>query len=70
MAPISYQTTSLSGTVADIHERRKRLIDSLGRFNGGLIALLIYYKAMGMSEENYRATVNVFKEYGRYRARQ
>jgi uroporphyrinogen-III decarboxylase len=66
VAPISYQTTSLSGTVADIYSEGRRLIDSLGRFDGGLIALLIYYQAMGMSEENYRATMNVFKEYGRY----
>ena len=31
VAPISYQTTSLSGTVEDIHNEGRRLIDSLGR---------------------------------------
>ena len=66
VAPISYQTTSLSGTVEDIYSEGRRLIESLGRYNGGLIALVIYYQAMGMSEANYNATVNVFKEYGRY----
>ena len=35
VAPISYQTTSLSGTVEDIYREGRRLIDSLGRYSAG-----------------------------------
>jgi uroporphyrinogen decarboxylase len=67
VAPVNYQTTSLTGTTEEIYEEARRTVESLGRFNGGLICLLIYYKSMGMSEENYKATVGAFQKYGRYR---
>jgi hypothetical protein len=65
VSPVSYQTTSLTGTVEEIYSEAKRNVKSLGSHNGGLIALLIYYESMGMSKENYEATMNAFKEYGR-----
>jgi uroporphyrinogen decarboxylase len=67
VAPVNYQTTSLTGTEEEIYEEARRTVESFGRFNGGLIALLIYYKTMGMSEENYKATLSSFRKYGRYK---
>ncbi|HHV98430.1 MAG TPA: hypothetical protein GXX36_02455 [Clostridiaceae bacterium] len=37
ICPVSYQTTAVSGTKEDIYNDVKKLIDSFGRFNGGLI---------------------------------
>jgi len=66
-SPVSYQTTSLSGTVEDVDGEVKRLVDSMGPYNGGLIAYIINYQKMGMPRENYEAIINAFKKYGAYR---
>ena len=66
VCPVSYQTTSISGTRADIFQAVQVLIDSFGRFNGGLIGYVEEYHSMGMSQANYRACVEAFKTLGVY----
>jgi len=52
--PVSYQTTSLSGTREEIYSDVKRLKDNLGNRGGGLIGYVEEYKSIGLSDENYR----------------
>jgi uroporphyrinogen decarboxylase len=66
-SPVSYQTTGLSGTKEEIYDEVKRLVESTGRYNGGLIAFIINYEKMGMSRENYESIVSAFKIFGKYR---
>ena len=51
--PVSYQTTSLTGTRDEIFADVKRLKDNLGCFNGGLIGYVETYKSIGLTDENY-----------------
>lgn len=60
ICPVSYQTTSISGTRADIFRDVKLLRDNLGCYNGGLIGYVEEYSSMGMSEENYQACKDAF----------
>lgn len=64
--PISYQTTSLTGTKEDIYKDAKSYIDNLGCFNGGLIGYIEDYSSMGMTRENLQSCINSFREQGRY----
>ena len=66
VCPISYQTTSISGTRQDIFREAKRLLDHLGRPNGGFIGYVEEYQSMGMSDDNYRACIAAFQELGTY----
>jgi hypothetical protein len=66
VCPVSYQTTSLSGTREDIYNDVKKLINNLGCFNGGLIGYVEEYHSIGMSDENYQNCINAFRELGRY----
>ena len=66
VCPVSYQTTSISGTRVDIFEAVQTLIDSFGRFNGGLVGYVEEYHSMGMSAANYQACVDAFKSLGLY----
>jgi uroporphyrinogen decarboxylase len=66
VSPVSYQTTSLSGTPDEIYKEVGRLIKSMGRIDGGFIGFIINYKAMGMSDMNYKAILESFKEYKSY----
>lgn len=60
MVPISYQTVSISGTVAEIDAEAHRLHDLFSTPRGGYIGYVEEYGCMGMSEENYRACVRAF----------
>jgi uroporphyrinogen decarboxylase len=65
VCPVSYQTTSITGTPAEIFRDVQEVIDHLGRFNGGLIGYVEEYGSIGMPEENYSACVAAFRELGR-----
>jgi len=67
VCPVSYQTTSIHGTREDIYTEAKKLIDSLGRYNGGLIGYVEEYRSIGLSDENYHHCINAFRELGRYK---
>lgn len=67
VCPVSYQTTSLSGTKDEIYRDVKRLVDNLGCYNGGLIGYIEEYYSIGMSKENYQNCINAFRELGKYR---
>ncbi len=66
VCPVSYQTTSISGTREDIYRAVQILIDSFGRFNGGLIGYVEEYHSIGMSRANYQACIDAFKTLGVY----
>ena len=66
VCPVSYQTTSISGTREDIFQAVQVLINSFGRFNGGLIGYVEEYHSLGMSTANYQACVDAFKTLGVY----
>lgn len=60
VCPVSYQTTSITGTREDIFRDVQILKDNLGCENGGLIGYVEEYSSMGMSEENYQACKEAF----------
>ncbi len=63
--PVSYQTTSLSGTRRDL--RRRAAVDGeLDPRSGGLIGYVEEYHSMGMSQANYRACIEAFQTLGGY----
>ena len=66
ICPISYQTTSITGTREDIFNDARLLINHLGCYNGGLLGYVEEYHSIGMSEENYQACVDAFRSLGRY----
>ena len=66
MCPVSYQTTSLSGTKDEIYKDVKLLMDNLGCYNGGLIGYVEEYRSIGLSDENFNYCVRAFRELGRY----
>jgi hypothetical protein len=66
VCPVSYQTTSITGTREEIFEDVRSLIEHLGRFNGGLVGYVEEYHSVGMSEANYRACIEAFRTLGRY----
>jgi uroporphyrinogen-III decarboxylase len=65
LCPISYQTTSLTGTKEDIYAEAKNLIENLGTEDGGFIGYVEEYNSIGLSEENYQNCVNAFREKGK-----
>jgi uroporphyrinogen decarboxylase len=67
VCPVSYQTTSISGSVQDIYRDVRALVEHLGTRDGGLIGYVEEYSSIGMSERNYRACIDAFRELGRYR---
>ena len=62
MAPISYQTVSITGTCEDIMQEAKRLYNDLGTPAGGFIGYVEEYSCMGMSERNFKACGQSFRE--------
>jgi hypothetical protein len=66
VCPVSYRTTAISGGREDIYREAGRLIDSLGRFDGGFVAYVEEYHSIGMPDENYRHCIRAFQELGRY----
>jgi uroporphyrinogen decarboxylase len=67
VCPVSYQTTSISGTREDIFGDVKKLVDHLGRFNGGLLGYVEEYGSIGMPDENYRHCIEAFRTLGNYK---
>lgn len=66
LEPISYQTTSLSGTREDIFEAAESMITNLGTENGGFIGYVEEYHSIGLSEENYQNCIEAFRVKGQY----
>ena len=64
MVPISYQTVSISGTLAEIQAEARRLYELLGAPSGGFVGYVEEYGVMGMSAENYRACAQAFRQLG------
>lgn len=62
LVPISYQTVSIKGSPADIIAEAKRLFEKLGTREGGFIGYIEEYSVMGMSEENYLACWDAFRQ--------
>ena len=62
MAPISYQTVSISGTPDEIRQEARRLYVNLGTEDGGFIGYVEDYHSLGMSEQNLSACVAAFGE--------
>jgi hypothetical protein len=63
--PVDIQNTMVRGTVEDVKNYAKKLIDSFGRFNGGFIAK--WYPspdAVGHPWEKIKAMAETFVEYG------
>lgn len=67
VCPVSYQTTSISGTKEEIYNDVKNLVDNFGRFKGGLVGYVEEYHSIGMSDENYQNCVDAFRVYGKYK---
>jgi uroporphyrinogen decarboxylase len=61
LLPISYQTVSISGTVAEIYAEAQRLYNLLGTPSGGFIGYVEEYSCMGMSRDNYLACAEAFR---------
>jgi len=64
MLPISYQTTSISGTPQQIRAEARRMFELLGTPEGGFIGYVEEYGCMGMSRENYVACGDAFRRLG------
>lgn len=60
VCPVSYQTTSISGTREDIFRDVRILRENLGCYNGGLVGYVEEYSSMGMSDANYQACKDAF----------
>jgi hypothetical protein len=59
--PISYQTTSITGTRDEIIAEGKRLYDNLSFNGGGFIGYVEEYHSVGLSEDNYDACIEAFE---------
>ena len=62
VCPVSYQTTSISGTREEIFRDVQILKSQLGAQGGGLIGYIEEYSCMGMSDANYQACKDAFFE--------
>ena len=60
LMPLSYQTTSISGTREEIFSEAERMYKALGAQTGGFIGYTEEYSCMGMSEENFKACKEAF----------
>jgi hypothetical protein len=66
VCPVSYQTTSITGTRDDIFREANRLVQNLGRPDGGFIGYVEAYESIGLSQQNYQNCVDAFVELGQY----
>jgi len=64
MVPVSYQTVAIRGTPGEIRAEARRLVAALGAPAGGFIGYVEAYECMGMSEANYRACAEAFRNIG------
>jgi len=62
--PVSYQTTSISGSREDIFRVVRDYQRHLGGPNGGLIGYIEEYESIGLSEQNYQACIDAFRAIG------
>jgi uroporphyrinogen decarboxylase len=60
VCPVSYQTTSITGTREDIFREAARLVANLAEPEGGFIGYVEEYHSIGMSDENYRSCIDAF----------
>jgi hypothetical protein len=67
VCPVSYQTTSITGTREEIDRDVRELVDNLGCYNGGLIGYIEEYNSIGLSDQNYKYCVDAFKKFGQYK---
>jgi hypothetical protein len=61
LMPLSYQTTSISGSAGEIIREAKRMHELLGTEKGGFIGYVEEYRCMGMSDENLEACKKAFR---------
>ena len=61
VCPVSYQTTSISGSCEDIQRSVVELADAFALCSGGFIGYVEEYESIGMSDENYRCCVDAFR---------
>ncbi len=61
VCPVSYQTTSISGTRNEIFESVRELVKNLGSYSGGLIGYVEWYESIGLREENYLSCIEAFR---------
>jgi hypothetical protein len=66
VCPVSYQTTSITGTRQQIFDDVRQLVTCLGSHHGGLVGYIEEYHTVGMSEANYQACVDAFTTLGKY----
>ena len=59
--PVDHQTVAINGTKHEIYDYVKRLVEYLGRFNGGYIGYIEEYHSIGMSDENYQIIIEAFE---------
>ncbi len=64
LMPLSYQTTSISGSADEICREAKRMYDLLGTEQGGFIGYVEEYGCMGMSGSNFEACKKAFRMLG------
>ena len=62
--PVSYQTTSISGTREEIFRVVRDYQRHLGGPRGGLIGYIEEYQSIGLSEQNYQACIEAFRAIG------
>jgi uroporphyrinogen decarboxylase len=58
--PVSYQTTSITGTREQIFEDVRLLVENLGRFNGGLLGYIEQYEEIGLTPSNYQSLIDAW----------
>ncbi|MFC1650825.1 uroporphyrinogen decarboxylase family protein [Candidatus Latescibacterota bacterium] len=61
MAPVSYQTTSITGTREEIFTEAERLYRELGTDRGGFIGYVKEYSSVGMKPGNYQSCIDAFR---------
>jgi len=66
VCPVSYQTTSITGTREDIFADVRKMVKCLGNFGGGLIGYVEEYSSIGLSDENYNSCAEAFLLLGQY----
>jgi len=65
--PVSYQTTGISGSRAEVFAQVKEYVNCLGGFGGGLIGIIPEdSKGLGLTEERLDEMVEAFTLYGSY----
>jgi uroporphyrinogen decarboxylase len=65
--PVDIQTTAIQGGKEAVYRETRRLIEALGKFDGGFIGQIEDYYSMGfITEETYRECFNALIELGAY----